>query len=128
MLESFHMSQSTSPRTQARPGGKIRSVRFWLQLGATAFAIILVWFFALANSPDRDLFFAREIPSPLSQEALAKYVFDTKLWPEWYHSVTEVQILAEDGQQKIGEMPERTLVRTGDKLRIHIDQIGRAHV
>jgi len=107
--------------TQAKQPQLWRTLRFWMGFGASAMIIVLVWFFALANTPDRNLFFLREIPSPLSQEALRKYVFDTKLWPEWYHSVSEVQILSEDGQKSIGVMPERTIVHVGDKLRIHID-------
>lgn len=77
-------------------------------LGATV--IILA---SLAQGPDRDLTFMREIASPLSIEKLGVTLGQTSHWSSWFHSLDHVENLTDTAKTRS--------LTVGDHLKLFFD-------
>jgi hypothetical protein len=72
-----------------------RSLKSYLWPYGAGIAAILALFAGycayLANGPDRELSFTREVPTSLPLETLHESIWSISNWPEWFYSVSKAE-------------------------------------
>lgn len=105
-----------SPTTViARKPWMFRASFFVAVMGA-----LLMYLGALANGPDLDLTFSRDVPSDLATVQLAPAIDQVSNWPTWFFSATSAVLLDDDGT------PAKTpkIIAGQSRVRLTIDPHG----
>lgn len=63
----------------------MKTVKFWAALLVLIIGSCLFYGSVVANGPDVDLTFVREVPTKLSPEYLDKVIREIPRWPDWFY-------------------------------------------
>jgi hypothetical protein len=96
----------------------------WISLGLLAMlAPLSVYLLVVANGPDFDIEYSREIPSKLSVTYLGKVLGDIQSWPTWFHSAVQADQV--DFSETPYPIADQKVV-AGARIRLALD-VHRPH-
>lgn len=93
MLWSLAMQQA---KPQSGAGYLIRGAFGWRYYGALFVVVLgalLMYFTSIANGPDRELSFAREVRSTQSPAQIDERIASMASWPNWFHMLASARML-----------------------------------
>lgn len=107
---------NSSPRFYTRFFGG-----FYGRLSVGVLAALFLGFAIETRTPDLDLSFARDIPTPLTPERLDKNISSVARWPQWFFSLAKVTLVDSPNLKLVSKQNDSSLIEKGSILKLEIN-------